>query len=162
MNILVIRSIRIEEMPFAYKEIKEKFKNCKFTILTDKFNENAIIKLDDNINTLIYSKGYYKYDSKYINEINQIKNINFKKVIIPTNGNINGYSNIEKFIKKIHKKPEIYFFRFPDMFIKSKNNIYNKLIDKIILFFSSCLSIFVLLFYFSVFILKLILNKFNK
>ena len=54
-------------------------------------------------------------------EILTFSKTSYDKIIIPTNGNIETYRNIEIFIKKYFNFKNIYYYKYPSIFIESRD-----------------------------------------
>ena len=142
MNILIFRSIRSEEMGYVVEDIHSLYpENHKVNIITNNQQSIAMKNIEGVDDIIIYTGNNFNFYKDKLHEIKEFKKINFSKIIIPTNGNIESYSNVYKFAKKNFNFEKIYFYIYPKKLISLKNNIFYYFYKKLIFIISIFLAI---------------------
>ena len=139
MNILVFRSIRPEEMGYVLIDVFKKYGNeAQITILTNKQNLLAMKSIKNVYRVITYSGNNFMYYEEFKKELYEFMKLKFEHIIIPTNGNIETYKNIELFAKKNFLNKSIKYYVYPNTFIKPPRF---KFSDLIIMYFSRVVSL---------------------
>ena len=139
MNILVFRSIRPEEMGYVLIDVFKKYGNeSQITILTNKQNLLAMKSIKNVYRVITYSGNNFMYYEEFKKELYEFMKLKFEYIIIPTNGNIETYKNIELFAKNNFLNKSIKYYVYPNTFIKPPRF---KFSDLIIMYFSRVVSV---------------------
>lgn len=117
LNILVFRSIRPEEMGYVLHDIHEKYELSNISVLTNKQNFYAMQNTQYVNKVITYSGNNFEYYSNLKDEINMISKNKYDLIVIPTNGNIETYQNIYKFVKNFFKFDSIKYYVYPKNFL---------------------------------------------
>jgi hypothetical protein len=119
MNILVFRSIRPEEMGYVLIDVFKKYGDeSRITILTNKQNLLAMKSIKNVYKVITYSGNNFIDYKEFKNELYEFTKLQFEHIIIPTNGNIETYKNIELFANKNFLNKSIKYYVYPNTFIK--------------------------------------------
>lgn len=113
MQILVFRSIRPEEMGYVLSDIQELYGNTDITVITNKQNLFAMQNTQYVKKVITYNGNNFEYYSHLKDEVKSISKNKYDLVIIPTNGNIETYENIYKFVKKYLNSKSIKYYVYP-------------------------------------------------
>ena len=105
--------------------------------------------------TFLY--GATGYDSVY----QDLMKKNFDRIIIPTNGNIDGYENVLLFSIKMFSCRDILFHIFPSKFIKNNGNLSSSIKNFLFKTIAVLALPFFLLVYFLIIIFHLFLTPFK-
>ncbi len=158
MNILVFRSIRPEEMGYALLDIHEKYELSNITVLTNKQNFLAMQNTQYVNKVITYSGNNFEYYSNLKDEINMISKNKYDLIVIPTNGNIETYQNIYKFVKKYFKFNLIKYYVYPKNFVSHPKidllQILKYLLKTIINIFSFPITLIILFLFYIISIFK--------
>jgi len=101
-NILIIRSVSFQQLDLNLPAIKEKYGECKISLLTHEHGVKLAEKYSDIEKIYVYP---YKDGFNIVNAVNELSNINFDVVVVPvTNINGGGFFNVLKFSKSINAK----------------------------------------------------------
>ena len=126
-KIAVFKTIRTTSMGHLINEIKNKFSNCKITVISASKN-SMINSLFDDVNII-----YLDFEPINLNKTNKnillkIKKESFDIGIIPTEGNLLTYDNVLNFANYFLIKTNIFYYIYPNSFInytKIKKNTYH-------------------------------------
>ena len=101
-NILIIRSVSFQQLDLNLPAIKERYGECKISLLTHEHGVKLAEKYSDIEKIYVYP---YKDGFNIVNAVNELSNINFDVVVVPvTNINGGGFFNVLKFSKSINAK----------------------------------------------------------
>ena len=101
-NILIIRSVSFQQLDLNLPAIKEKYGECKISLLTHEHGVKLAEKYSDIEKIYVYP---YKNGFNIDNKVKELSNINFDVVVVPvTNINGGGFFNVLKFSKDINAK----------------------------------------------------------
>jgi len=104
-NILIIRSVSFQQLDLNLPAIKEKYGECKISLLTHEHGVKLAEKYSDIEKIYVYP---YKDGFNIVNAVNELSNINFDVVVVPvTNINGGGFFNVLKFSKSINAKERV-------------------------------------------------------
>ena len=153
MNILVYRTVRTEEMGYVIRDICNKYgDNNNITVITRPENKVTMESIEGIDEVILYSNNIFQFNNKLIIQIMELKKYKFDVVIIPTNGNGEGYRNVYKFHKRVYGKGPVLYYKYPKEFVI--NNIYS--VTRVVInIFSFILSVPILLAYLVICYIKL-------
>ena len=153
MNILVYRTVRTEEMGYVIRDICNKYgDNNNITVITRPENKVTMESIEGIDEVILYSNNIFQFNNKLIIQIMELKKYKFDVVIIPTNGNVEGYRNVYKFHKRVYGKGPVLYYKYPKEFVI--NNIYS--VTRVVInIFSFILSVPILLAYLVICYIKL-------
>ena len=121
MEILVFRSIRPEEMGYVISDINELYENKVITVITNKQNFFAMQNTRYVNKVITYSGNNFEYYSYLKDEVERITKHKYDLVIIPTNGNIETYKNIYKFVKRYFNSNSVKYYVYPKKILDHPN-----------------------------------------
>ena len=118
MNILVYRTVRTEEMGYVIKDICDKYgDDNNITVITRPENKVTMEAIEGINEVATYSNNIFQFNTKLISQITELKKHKFDVVIIPTNGNVEGYRNVYKFHKRVYGKEPVLYYKYPKEFL---------------------------------------------
>jgi hypothetical protein len=158
MNILVYRTVRTEEMGYVIKAICDKYGDSNITVITRPENKVTMESIEDVNEVVIYSNNIFEFNKKLISQIIELKKYKFDVVIIPTNGNIEGYRNVYKFHKRVYGKGLVLYYKYPKEFVINNINNMKRVFFNI---FSFILAVPILLSYLVIYYIKLPIKMFK-
>ena len=122
-NILIIRSVSFQQLDLNLPAIKEKYGECKISLLTHEHGVKLAEKYSDIDKIYVYP---YKDGFNISNKVNELSNINFDIVVVPvTNINGGGFFNVLKFSKSINAKERVICNVISDISSFTMGNIYS-------------------------------------
>ena len=124
MNILVYRTVRTEEMGYVIRDICNKYGNDNnIKVITRPENKVTMESIEAIDEVILYSNNIFQFNNKLKIQIIELKKHQFDIVIIPTNGNVEGYRNVYKFHKRVYGNSSVLYYKYPNEFVL--NNIYS-------------------------------------
>lgn len=101
-EILIIRSVSFQQLDLNLPAIKEKYGDCKISLLTHEHGVKLAEKYSDIERIYVYP---YKSGFSIANKVKKLDDIEFDVVVVPvTNINGGGFFNVLKFSKSIKAK----------------------------------------------------------
>lgn len=99
-NILIIRSVSFQQLDLNLPAIKEKYGECKISLLTHEHGVKLAEKYSDIEKIYVYP---HKNGFNIKEKVDELSNIKFDVVVVPvTNINGGGFFNVLKFSKSIN------------------------------------------------------------
>lgn len=137
-NILIIRSVSFQQLDLNLPAIKEKYDDCKISLLTHEHGVKLAEKYSDIDKIYVYS---YKDGFNISNKVNELSNKNFDVVVVPvTNINGGGFFNVLKFSKSINTKERVMCNVISEISSFTMRNIYSLEIKSFLMKFISILA----------------------
>lgn len=135
-------------MGYVLHDIHEKYELSNISVLTNKQNFYAMQNTQYVNKVITYSGNNFEYYSNLKDEINMITKNKYDLIVIPTNGNIETYQNIYKFVKKNFRFNFIKYYIYPKTFLDHPKmnlvNFFKTLLKYIISIFSIPLTLVIL------------------
>lgn len=121
-NILIIRSVSFQQLDLNLPAIKEKYGECKISLLTHEHGVKLAEKYSDIEKIYVYP---YKDGFNIANKVKELADIKFDVVVVPvTNINGGGFFNVLKFSKSINTKERVICNVISDISSFTMGNIY--------------------------------------
>jgi hypothetical protein len=112
-KIIIFRSVRPELMEIVVKNVSNRFgDNINVSVITRPENQFIMERIPGVNKVVNYSGGSFKVDKLLVNEIKNLKKINYDIAIIPTSGNLDTYDNVIDFKKKLFGVIPTYYYQF--------------------------------------------------
>jgi hypothetical protein len=157
MNILVYRTVRTEEMGYVIRDICTKYgDDNNIKVITRPENKVTMESIEGIDEVILYSNNIFQFNNKLKSQIIELKKHKFDIVIIPTNGNVEGYRNVYKFHNKVYGKGQVLYYKYPKEFVINNISSVNRLVFNL---FSFILSVPILLAYLVICYIKLLTKK---
>jgi hypothetical protein len=122
-NILIIRSVSFQQLDLNLPAIKEKYGECKISLLTHEHGIKLAKKYCDIDKIYVYP---YKDGFNIYNKVNELSNKNFDVVVVPvTNINGGGFFNVLKFSKSINTQERVICNVISDISLFTMGKVYS-------------------------------------
>ncbi len=146
-KILVYRTIRPETMGIVISDILEEFGHENIiTVLTRPENKVTMESISGVSESLVFSKAAFNISEVDPAEIKELKCINeFDISVIPVSGNLDSYDNVVNFDKKTFNSKNIFYYRYPNQFVRHESSFSKSLFKNMLIMISHVLVIPLLL-----------------